>query len=207
MKVFHLPGTRNRRRRGLTLTELVVVLGVIGVVFGTIWWAAAKARESQRQNDAVAELQTIAQNVSTLMAGRTFSKSAGTDITADLINAQAVPSSYLNSNDATKVDHPWRASSVTMAVRTTTTAQDSFSISFSKVSRGGCIALLTQGVNCQVGQTACPVKICAPTTSDCVTPSATVGWQTFGATAINTQCDKLSYANGTNAVMFFYTNQ
>lgn len=203
----------NRRRRGVTLMELVVVLGVIGVVMGAIWWSAAKTRESQRQNDAVAELNTIAQNIATLMAGRTFSQAVNTDITASLISAEAIPSSYINAVTATAVDHPWRASSVTVTVRTTTVAKDTYRITFSQVSRGGCIALLTGGVNCQAGQAGCPVKAyaagttktCTPGLADCTGTATGTGWQVLGATEINDMCAANSYTNGTNSVSFDYS--
>ena len=50
-------------RGGFTLTELAIVVDVIGLILGAIWWAAGNARESQKENDALNRLQTVAQNI------------------------------------------------------------------------------------------------------------------------------------------------
>lgn len=41
------------KRRGFSLVESAIVLGVVGLVLGGIWWAASAMRERQKINDLV----------------------------------------------------------------------------------------------------------------------------------------------------------
>ena len=58
-------------RRGFTLTEMAMVLGIIGVVLGGIWVAAASAHSSMLANTTAKQVVTLAQNVRSFYAGRT----------------------------------------------------------------------------------------------------------------------------------------
>ncbi|NBX73664.1 MAG: hypothetical protein EBQ89_05125, partial [Alphaproteobacteria bacterium] len=49
--------------RGFSLTEMAIILGIAGVVLGTIWVVAAQMIESGRQASALKQIATIAENV------------------------------------------------------------------------------------------------------------------------------------------------
>src|SRR5271168_1816583 len=54
---------REEEKRGFTLTEIAIVLGIIGLILGAIWVAAAAVYNNLRTSRATTELLTIAQNV------------------------------------------------------------------------------------------------------------------------------------------------
>ena len=43
--------TARKKRRGFSLIEAAIVLGVVGLVIGGIWYAAASVQQSQRINE------------------------------------------------------------------------------------------------------------------------------------------------------------
>lgn len=49
------------RKRGFNLIEAAIVLGVVGLVIGGIWYAASSVMEKQKQN-AVLDMMTLAVN-------------------------------------------------------------------------------------------------------------------------------------------------
>ena len=67
MKNFPLSG---RRQRAFSLTEMAIVLGVIGLILAAIWTAASSANQRNKVDAAVQELQTTAQNMVTLYQNR-----------------------------------------------------------------------------------------------------------------------------------------
>jgi prepilin-type N-terminal cleavage/methylation domain-containing protein len=57
---------QSQRRRGFTLTELAIVLGVIGTILGGIWFAAANIYRNKMVNDEVRDILVIVQNMRSL---------------------------------------------------------------------------------------------------------------------------------------------
>jgi prepilin-type N-terminal cleavage/methylation domain-containing protein len=57
-------------RRGFTLTEIAVVLGIVGLILGAIWTAAAHVYQQKKVNQEVEEIQDIVQAVRSLYATR-----------------------------------------------------------------------------------------------------------------------------------------
>lgn len=72
-----------RNRKGFSLVEAAIVLAVVGLVVGGIWYAAANVMENYRVNKTVADLQLIVRNVQGLISFRD-SEAIGNGIT--LIN-------------------------------------------------------------------------------------------------------------------------
>ena len=201
-----------RRQLGFTLTELAIAMGVIGMVIGAIWWASSNAREAQKSSDAVAEVQTVTQNILSLMGGQSFGGAARTDITASMITAQAVPTIYVDSATPTTIDHAWSLGNFVIWSMSPKT----FRISLYNVSYRGCVNLLSQLTACQSGQVGCPSAVytkgtfaVAPTLS-CVpgncsgTVNAARGWQVLGLANATTLCAGNNYDGGTNSVEFDY---
>ena len=208
------------RRRGFTLTELAIVMGVMGVILSAIWWAAGNAGEAQRDNAGVTELQTVSQNILSLMQGQTFVTTACDSggafpcpITKGMIKAQAIPSTYIDTVTPTTADSPWSAKNF-MVYAGAGGDSKIFRLSFFQVTQKGCLILLLQGTTCQVGQVGCPTKVWTNnpvgggTTGSSAVPSATgTGWQTaLGPTLANTMCAANNYAGaGNNSVEFDYS--
>lgn len=142
-------------RRGFTLTEIAIVLGIIGMILGAIWVAASSVYNNQRVARATNELLTIAQSVRSLYAtSQTVDTTGNADMDVSATNATHY--TYLQANvfpsdmmvmsgspptPIAAVD-PWNGG-VAITQATVTNAGDAFNIFFDQVSQGGCIALLT----------------------------------------------------------------
>ena len=80
-------------RRGFTLTEMAIVMVVIGVVLGGIWIAVSGVNKSMKINQADRQLQVIVSNIRALYATRgAISGTNMQDITIPLFNAGIFPS-------------------------------------------------------------------------------------------------------------------
>jgi len=64
----HVPSVRMLKHRGFTMTELSIVLGIMGLVLGAIWTASATVYERYRVNKAVYQTTAILQKMRTLYA-------------------------------------------------------------------------------------------------------------------------------------------
>ena len=93
--------------RGFTLTELAIVLGVIGLMLSAIWGAASQVYANKKAAKAVHDLVTITQNVRKLYWSRgRFNCSTQTDITAAMITAGVVPGDMIMPGK-TYPQSPW----------------------------------------------------------------------------------------------------
>ncbi len=78
-----------RATKGFTLTEAAIVLGIVGLILGAIWVAAAAVYSNMRVQTANKQLITIVQNVRSLYASSTTMDGAQM---ADLVRAGVFPS-------------------------------------------------------------------------------------------------------------------
>jgi prepilin-type N-terminal cleavage/methylation domain-containing protein len=195
---------------GFTLIELALVMGVIGSIMGAIWWASENAREIQRQNSAVSELQLTSQNIIALMQGQPFAIATNSNITSAMITAQAVPGNYVDSGTPTTADNPWFMSGgFVVQANTTNSAEGAvphkiFRLSFYHVSYQGCLALILQGTSCQAGQAGCPFDVFTDVDIHGPTPVApATNWATqMSPTLATTLCNENPYPGATNSVEF-----
>src|ERR1700733_2189126 len=136
-----------RKRRGFTLTEIAIVLGIVGLILGAIWVAAAAVYNNLRTSHANTEILQVAQAIRTLYAN---SASDAALTVGNLISANAVPNDMVSG--AALVD-PFPAGATTVLP---TTSNDGFIISMTGVSLGSCIDLLmgVGGANRDPGLTA-----------------------------------------------------
>ncbi|MGB9154227.1 MAG: type 4 pilus major pilin [Alphaproteobacteria bacterium] len=197
-------------RGGFTITELAIVMALFGLIAGAIWVAASGARESQKEGDALNELQTVVQNVGLLMTGQTFQGATGNQ-TSNLITAQAIPSSYAVAGGT--AINPWGGAFAVWQTNGTNQFRASF---YGTGTTAGCIALLTKGTSCQAiklpsgaisAQSGCPTQvgtggtITTPPTSTLM-PAVGSGWAgTMSVSAAKTLC----LVNGNSSVEFYYS--
>ncbi len=127
-----------QHKKGFTLTEIAIVLGIIGLILGAIWVAAAGVYNNQRVNNANTAVLQITQGVRSLYAtSSTTGYAAATDITAALITANAVPTNLVNGATLSG-PFPGGASGVIA-----TSDGMGFVIVMSGVSQSNCISVLT----------------------------------------------------------------
>lgn len=72
-----------RNRKGFSLVEAAIVLGVVGLVIGGIWVAAATIRENRKIDDAVSGVHVISENIRHLYKGLP-PNSAGEDLSGQV---------------------------------------------------------------------------------------------------------------------------
>ena len=136
---------KNRRRKGFNLVEAAIVLGVIGLVIGGIWVAAAAVQSNLRKSDASKGLIQIVQNVRNLYYGQ--SPSATADITTQLINANAIPGNFISGTSAL---NPWNGD-ITVSIATGASTADSIDVAFEGMPRDACIELTSRNTNISTG--------------------------------------------------------
>jgi type II secretory pathway pseudopilin PulG len=147
----------NRKsKRGFNLIEAAIVLGVVGLVIGGIWVAAAAVQQNLREADASKGLIQIVQNVRNLYYGQTPTATA--TITTDLIASNAIPANFV-SNSTTAVN-PWNGS---VAVRITGASFDQIQIDYVSVPKSSCISLVSKNTNISTGTGLASIIIDATT--------------------------------------------
>lgn len=139
----------HRRKRAFTLTEIAIVLGIVGLILGAIWVAAAAVYNNLRVSKANTEILSIAQAVRTLYAtSSTMTDAAGTDETGSMCKASIFPNDMIPTGGcpavgaASTLINPWNGT-VTVTAQTDTVASDSFGIEFNGITQGACITLVT----------------------------------------------------------------
>ncbi|MDD5586525.1 MAG: type 4 pilus major pilin [Alphaproteobacteria bacterium] len=124
-------------RRGFTLTEAAIVLGVAGIILGAIWAGAGAVYTHMKIGDAQKYYLQIAQNVRSARGMRTtFSDSSVHSITTQMITAGAIPPELVTS--PTYAAHMWGGPIRVFVINATT-----FRVSFYSVPRSACTSLVT----------------------------------------------------------------
>jgi prepilin-type N-terminal cleavage/methylation domain-containing protein len=122
----------DQKKKGFTLTEIAIVLGIIGLILGAIWVAAAGVYQNQRNTHANTQVMQLVQSIRTLYA--TSASDTGLT-TASLITAGAVPTDMVNG--ATLSDPYSGATTIQV-----TTDGLGFYISMSNLTQAQCANLL-----------------------------------------------------------------
>lgn len=132
--------TRNHKK-GFSLVEAAIVLGVVGLVIGGIWVAAASVMESMRVSEAVKGLTLMADKATRLLS-RSDIETIGvqTDITSFLVDSGAAPSNWVNGS--TIVD-PW-GEPVIASISPQDADTTRMDICFQNVPIGRCMALVAR---------------------------------------------------------------
>lgn len=129
-----------KRKRGFTLTEIAIVLGIIGLILGAIWVAAAAVYNNLRVSHANTQILQIAQGVRALYATSTVTGVGNAMITDAVICAGAVPSDMVTAAcGAGALNDPWPGG-VTAVI--SNTVGDGFTIDMNAVPQAACTNLL-----------------------------------------------------------------
>ncbi len=73
-------------RRGFTLTEIAIVLGIIGIILGAIWAAAGMVYENNRTKTATTEALAIVNNWRSIFGSKRVDLGEGVQITQLTVN-------------------------------------------------------------------------------------------------------------------------
>ena len=86
---------RRRASGAFTLTEIAIVLGIIGIILGAIWVAASAVYENNRTARASAQVQLIIGGFRSIYGNRRVDIANETDITPLAINNQFMPADMM----------------------------------------------------------------------------------------------------------------
>jgi len=135
----------SRKTRGFTLTEVAIVMGVVGLILGGIWIAAAAVYTNHRVNTAYTQVMKIAQGVRALMATKPqFNCDAPSmcdrNIVPDLKAAGVIPKDMWDPDNADRGRNPWGSAAFVFS----TTQGNGFLIHYSRMPQDGCIQLISK---------------------------------------------------------------
>jgi prepilin-type N-terminal cleavage/methylation domain-containing protein len=130
----------SRSRRGFTLTEIAIVLGIIGLILGAIWAAASAVYSNMRNSQAEQGVTATAQAVRSM-----FAASGSTGLAAiGIITAPGMfPINW--SNNAGGYGNPWNTAQTSWAAKGFSFVYGNgttFGVELDNISDAGCAALL-----------------------------------------------------------------
>ncbi|MDD3028730.1 MAG: type 4 pilus major pilin [Alphaproteobacteria bacterium] len=127
---------RARGQKGFTLTEISIVLGIMGLILGAIWTAASGVYDKQRVSHATTAIMQIVQGIRGIYASSS-SLDADFNVT-NLNNAGALPSDMVNSAGNALVGlFPGGATTLSSLY-----SGAAFDITVTKIPRDNCVSLL-----------------------------------------------------------------
>ena len=132
-----------RAKRGFSLIEAAIVLGVVGAVIGTIWVSAANMYESYKVNKTAADLQLIVKNVQGLISLRDVEAIAsGNEVVINdtMIAAGRIPSDWIKNG---VVRHPF-SGPLNVRIRWVSPSNQWIAIEFFNLAKSTCIKLTTK---------------------------------------------------------------
>lgn len=95
------------KARGFTLTEVAIVLGVIGLIISAIWASASNVYKNKKLTEAQREIMVISQNIRKLYTGRgSLNCTTTTDITGPMVTAGVFPADMIVAGK-TYPQSPW----------------------------------------------------------------------------------------------------
>ncbi|MDR3450719.1 MAG: type II secretion system protein [Alphaproteobacteria bacterium] len=134
--------THNHARcRGFTLTELAIVLGIMGTIIGAIWVAAGHVNATNRVQKASGQVMQIVAGYRSLYTQHGVDVANNTDITCAGVTANFFPSDMLpgvacaTGTASTYPLSPWNASVTVLADQTNSAIQ----IQYAGLTADACI--------------------------------------------------------------------
>ena len=87
MPLSSLPfSAQQKPTRGFTLTEIAIVLGIIGFILGAIWAAAGMVYENNRSKQAATQMLSVVNNWKAVFGSKRLDIADGNDMTQMTIN-------------------------------------------------------------------------------------------------------------------------
>ena len=195
-------------KKGFTLTEIAIVLGIIGLILGAIWVAASSVYANQKVSKAITAQLQIAQGIRALYGNSANTGSAAfTDITTNMCSAGVFPTDMVVACGTTAatvaISDPWIngvAGGTTVKILaediSAAGADDGFAIAFPSVPTSACISLLSG-----LGQGGIFGGVAAPAASPVV---ATAALLALPATPVAASAAAVCGAAATNTVYVVY---
>jgi type II secretory pathway pseudopilin PulG len=120
-----------RTKRGFTLVEAAITLGVIGFAIGALYLATGSVNQNRNINNALADMLMVSRNIQQLYRGSSIIVNPNNFTTANMVRARVFPASMLNG--ATP-QTPW-GSNITLGVGPTA---DTFSLTYNGLTELYC---------------------------------------------------------------------
>ncbi|MDR3449936.1 MAG: type 4 pilus major pilin [Alphaproteobacteria bacterium] len=188
---------RASRKQGFTLTEIAIVLGIIGLILGAIWVAASAVYNNQKVGKGTTQMLNIVQGIRSLYStSSTTGLADATDMTFSICSAGVFPSDMIPSAGCGTsaapgtINDPWNGSTTVASTSVAVAATgDAFIVKMAGVPTSACTALMTSlgGTGRDPGliylgvpayavasATAFPVTVSAATAAAQCTSAATV---------------------------------
>ena len=135
-----------RRKKGFSLIEAAIVLGIVGLVIGGIWVAASAVQTNLRESTASQGILQVVQNVRNLYYGQTVSATTtGTGLQTTLVSAGVFPGDMLQGSTP---KNPWNGA---VQINISDTSNGYFTVYFATIPQSSCIELISQNTNISSG--------------------------------------------------------
>ena len=107
--------SHHRSSQGFSLTEVAIVLGVIGMIMGGIWVALSAGTEYYHREQAAEQIGIVVNNVRSLYAARMGTNLGYRNFTNQMLSKQVLPS-YMQQATGCRAgfqcaDNPWGSNS------------------------------------------------------------------------------------------------
>lgn len=169
-----------RKIRGNSLTEVAIVVGVMGVILGGIWAAANYVLEQVKKERFAEQVTMVVNNVRAFYQNQPGIKGTTDDVTADVVENKLVPKEMVASS--TTATHAWGKKFTVAPIVEDGTYKQSFKITFEDLKQDPCIsvAYYLTGSKAPVGLTdisidgssiKIPIKTVGDVTNACKTES------------------------------------
>lgn len=89
--------SRTTQKRGFSLIEAAIVLGVVGLIIGGIWAAAASFWENKLMEDSATEILNIGTKLQALISRSDIASIGAINITSTARDSGIFPASWINS--------------------------------------------------------------------------------------------------------------
>jgi hypothetical protein len=131
------------KRRAFTLTEIAIVLGLIGLILGTIWVAASAVYTNMRVDMTTRGIIAFAQGMRNMYGNQGLMETGANAITVtQLIGAGIVPNDLVNTTGNGLADS-WGGTIIFTPATTINLPGDSFVLDLANIPQAACVGLLT----------------------------------------------------------------